>query len=96
MTCRPSIVWVGLCIERLPVTVMRGDPTDVLEIVALIPEPYCQVIVGAGLPVAMHFRFAAMPSVIDVELRIESASSRTTGPVNLKEYLGKTKREIFY
>ena len=72
----------------MPVTVMRGDPTDVLEIVALTPNPYCQVIVGAGLPVAMHVRFAAMPSVIDVECCIESATFRTTGPVNLKKYLG--------
>ena len=72
----------------MSVTVMRGDPTDVLEIVALIPKLYCQVIAGAGLPVAMHVRFAAMPFVIDVEFCIESASIRTAGPVNLKEYLG--------
>ena len=86
VTCRPSIVWLGLCIESMPVTVMRGDPTDVLETVALIPTLYCQVIVGAGLPVAMHVRFAAMPSVTDVEFCIESASFRRIGPVNLAEY----------
>ena len=72
----------------MPVTVMRGDPTNVLEIVALTPKLYCQVIVGAGLPVAMHVKFAAMPPVIDVEVCIESATFRTAGPVNLKENLG--------
>ena len=63
---------------------MSGDPTDVLEITALIVESYCHVTTGAGLPVAMHVNIVATPSVSDVEGFIESASLRTTGPVNLK------------
>ena len=64
---------------------MSGDPTDVLDIIALIAESYCHVITGAGLPVAMHVNIDATPSVSDVEGCIDSASFRTTGPVSLKK-----------
>ena len=63
---------------------MSGDPTDVLEIIALIGELYFHVITGAGLPVAMHVNIVSTPSVSDVEGCTESALFRTTGPVNLK------------
>ena len=67
------------------VTVMSGDPTDVLEIIALMmAELYCHAITGAGLPVAMHVNIVATPSVSDVKGCIESVSFRTTGPINLK------------
>ena len=45
---------------------MSGDPSLVVELVALMPELYCHVIVDAGRPVAMHVKVAGMPSVIGV------------------------------
>ena len=66
---------------------MTGDPSDVLEIVAFIVELYCHVMVGAGLPFAVHVRFAVMPAVINVDVFIDSFSFRDIEARNVKEYL---------
>ena len=55
---------------------MIGDPCEVLETVALIIELYCHVMVGAGLPFAVHVRFAVMSAVINVDAFIDSLSFR--------------------
>ena len=65
---------------------MTGDPSDVLETVAFIVELYCHVMVGAGLPFAVHVRFAVMPAVINVEGFIDSSSFRNIDARNVKEY----------
>ena len=66
---------------------MTGDPSDVLEIVAFVVELYCHVMVGAGLPFAVHVRFAVMPAVINVDVFIDSFSFRDIEARNVKEYL---------
>ena len=63
---------------------MSGDPIDVLKTLTFIVELYCQVTVGAGLPVAVHVRLVVTPSAINVVGRIESALFSTTGPRNKK------------
>ena len=63
---------------------MIGDPIDVLETVAFIVELYCHVMVGAGLPFAMHVRFAVMPAVINVDCFIDSLSFRDIEARNMK------------
>ena len=66
---------------------MTGDPSDVLETVAFIVELYCHVMVGAGLPFAVHVRLAVMPTVINVDVLIDSLSFRDIEARNLKEYV---------
>ena len=66
---------------------MTGDPSDVLETVAFIVELYCHVMVGAGLPFAVHVRFAVMPAVINVDAFIDSLSFRDIEARNVKEYV---------
>ena len=68
------------------VTVMTGDLSDILETVAFIVELYCQVMVGAGLPFAVHVRFAVMPAVINVDAFIESFSFRDIVARIVKDY----------
>ena len=67
------------------VTVMSGDPTDLLETLALIVELYCHVMAGAGLPVAIHVRLDVAPSVIVVDICIDFTSFRTALPGNRDE-----------
>ena len=43
--------------------------------------------VGAGLPFAVHVRFAVMPAVINVDVFIDSSSFRDIEARNLKEYV---------
>ena len=64
---------------------MTGDPSDVLETVPLIVELYCHVMVGAGLPFAVHVRFAVMPAVINVDVFIDSLSFTDIKARNVKE-----------
>ena len=64
---------------------MIGDPTCVLETLPFIVELYCHVIFGAGLPIAMHVRLDGTPSVIIVDICIDSASLRTALPGNRDE-----------
>ena len=66
---------------------MTGDPSDVLETVAFIVELYRHVMVGAGLPFAVHVRFAVMPAVINVDAFIDSFSIRDIEARDLKEYV---------
>ena len=66
---------------------MTGDPSDVLEIVAFIVELYCHVMVGAGLPFALHVRFAVMPAVIDVDAFIDSLSFNDIEARNVEEHV---------
>ena len=73
---------------------MTGDPSDVLEIVAFIVELYCHVMVGAGLPFAVHVRFAVMPAVINVDVFIDSFSFRDIEARNVKEYLENRQNYI--
>ena len=73
---------------------MTGDPSDVLEIVAFIVELYCHVMVGAGLPFAVHVRFAVMPAVINVDVFIDSFSFRDTEARNMKEYIENRQNYI--
>ena len=70
---------------------MIGDPSDVLEIVAFIVELYCHVMVGGGLPFAVHVRFAVMPAVINVDAFIDSLSFRDIEARNVKEYVENRK-----
>ena len=65
---------------------MTGDPSDVLETVAFIVELYFHSMVGAGLPFAVHVRFAVMPAVINVDFFIDSFSFRDIEARNVKEY----------
>ena len=65
---------------------MTGDPSDVLETVAFIVELYCHLMVGGGLPFAVHVRFAVMPAVINVDAFIDSFSFRDIEARNVKEY----------
>ena len=65
---------------------MTGDPSDVLETVAFIVELYCHVMVGGGLPFAMHVRFAVMYAVINVDAFIDSLSFRDIEARNVTEY----------
>ena len=65
---------------------MTGDPSDVLETVAFIVELYCHVMVGGGLPFAVHVRFAVMPAVINVDAFIDSSSFRDIEARNVKDY----------
>ena len=76
------------------VTVMTGDPSDVLETVPLIVELYCHVIVGAGLPFAVHVRFAVMPAVINVDAFMDSLSFRDIEARNVKEYAENRQNDI--
>ena len=62
---------------------MSGDPSYVTEIVAWIYEPYNHVIFDAGRPIAMHVKFAALLSVINVEFCIDFALFTTCGPMKL-------------
>ena len=64
---------------------MTGDPSNVLETVAFIVESYCHPMVGAGLPDAVHVRFAVMPAVINVDVFIDSFSFRDVKARNVKE-----------
>ena len=66
---------------------MSGDPRDVFETAPLVVKLYCHVIVGAGLPVAMHVRLDVVPSAINVDGCIESTSFRITEPRSLKCYV---------
>ena len=66
---------------------MTGDPSDVLETVAFIVELYCHIMVGAGLPFAVHVRFAVMPAVINVDVFIDSLSFTDIKARNVKEYV---------
>ena len=66
---------------------MTGDPSDVLETVAFIVELYCHVMVGAGLPFAVHVRFAVMPAVIDVDAFIDSLSFNDIEARNVEEHV---------
>ena len=75
-------------------TVMTGDPSNVLETVAFIVELYCHVIVGAGLPFAMHVRFTVMPAVINVDVFIDSFSFRDIEARNVKEYVENRQNYI--
>ena len=70
---------------------MTGDPNDVLETVAFIVELNCHVMVGAGLPFAVHVRFAVMPAVINVDAFIDSLSFRDIEARNVKEYVENRK-----
>ena len=65
---------------------MTGDPTNVLETVAFIVELYCHAMVGAGLPFAVHVRFAVIPAVINVDFFIDSFSFRDIEARNVKKY----------
>ena len=65
---------------------MTGDPSDVLETVAFIVELYFHAMVGAGLPFAVHVRFAVIPAVINVDFFIDSLSFRDIEARNVKEY----------
>ena len=73
---------------------MTGDPSDVLDTVAFIVELYCHVMVGAGLPFAVHVRFALMPAVINVDVFIDSSSFRDIKARNLKEYVENRQNDI--
>ena len=73
---------------------MTGDPIDVLETVAFIVELYCHLMVGAGLPFAVHVRFAVKPAVINVDAFIESLSFRDIEARNVKEYVENRKINI--
>ena len=66
---------------------MTCDPSDVLETVAFIVELYCHVMVGAGLPFAVHVRLAVMPTVINVDVLIDSLSFRDIEARNVEEYV---------
>ena len=66
---------------------MTGDPSDVLETVAFIVELYCHVMVGAGLPFAMHVRFAVIPAVINVDVFIDSLLFRDIVARNVREHI---------
>ena len=65
---------------------MTGDPTNVLETVPFIVELYCHLMVGAGLPLAVHVRFAVIPAVINVDAFIDSFSFRDIEARHVKEY----------
>ena len=73
---------------------MTGDPSDVLETVAFIVDLYCHVMVGAGLPFAVHVRFAVMPAVINVDVFIDSFSFRDIEARNVKEYVKNREKFI--
>ena len=66
---------------------MIGDPSNVLETVPLIVELYCHVMVGAGLPFAVHVKFSVVPAVINVDFFIDSSSFRDIEARNVKEHL---------
>ena len=76
--------------------VIRGDPTDLSEILALMFELNCHVVVGAGLPVAIHARLAEMPCVIDVDGCIESASFTIALPAKCKIVFSKMIKLLSY
>ena len=73
---------------------MTGDPSDVLETTAVIVELYCHVMVGAGLPFAVHVRFAVMPAVINVDVFIDSLSFTDIKARNVKEYVENRRNDI--
>ena len=73
---------------------MTGDPSDVLDTVAFIVELYCHLMVGAGLPFAVHARFAVTPAVINVDVFIDSSSFRDIEARNLKEYVENRQNYI--
>ena len=73
---------------------MTGDPSDVLETVAFIVELYFHAMVGAGLPFAVHVRFAVMPAVINVDVFIDSFSFRDIEARNVKEYVDNRQTYI--
>ena len=66
---------------------MIGDPSNVLETVAFIVELCCHVMVGAGLPFAMHVRFAVIPAVINVDVFIDSLLFRDIVARNVREHV---------
>ena len=66
---------------------MSGDPTDILDTLPRIVEVYCHVMVGAGLPVAMHVKLAVTPSVNVVDNCIDFSSFRNIEARNLKQYI---------
>ena len=47
--------------------------------------------VGAGLPFAVHVRFALMPTVINVDAFIDSSSFRDIEARNVNEYVENRK-----
>ena len=73
---------------------MTGDPFDVLETTAVIVELYCHVMVGAGLPFAVHVRFAVIPTVINVDAFIDSLSVKDIEAANVKEFVENQQHHI--